>query len=111
MPVEPPVTSPRALAEAYAVLADGPARPIAGGTDLMVALTGELGEPPDRILDLWGLDELRGIALDGDTISLGALTTYTEIRRSALCRPTRRTRRARCVAGGRESSSRGRLPA
>ena len=86
MPVEPPVTSPRVLAEAYAVLADGPARPIAGGTDLMVALTGELGEPPDRILDLWGLDELRGIALDGDTISLGALTTYTEIRRSALCR-------------------------
>ena len=86
MPVEPPVTSPRALAEAYAVLADGPARSIAGGTDLMVALTGELGEPPDRILDLWGLEELRGIALDGDTISLGALTTYTEIRRSALCR-------------------------
>jgi CO/xanthine dehydrogenase FAD-binding subunit len=86
MPVEPPVTSPRALAEAYAVLADGAARPIAGGTDLMVALTGELGEPPDRILDLWGLEELRGIALDGDTISLGALTTYTEIRRSALCR-------------------------
>src|SRR6188474_3378216 len=86
MPVEPPVTSPRALTEAYAVLAGGPARPIAGGTDLMVALTGELGEPPDRVLDLWGLDELRGIALDGDTISLGALTTYTEIRRSALCR-------------------------
>ena len=86
MPVEPPVTSPRVLTDAYAILAEGPARPIAGGTDLMVALTGELGEPPERILDLWGLDELRGIALDGDTISLGALTTYTEIRRSALCR-------------------------
>src|SRR6186997_1144266 len=86
MPVEPPVTSPRALAEAYAVLADGPARPIAGGTDLMVALTGELGEPPDAILDLWGLDELRGIAIEGTSISLGALTTYTEIRRSGLCR-------------------------
>jgi CO/xanthine dehydrogenase FAD-binding subunit len=52
----------------------------------MVALTGEIGEPPERILDLWRLDELRGIAIDGDTISLGALTTYTEIRRSALCR-------------------------
>jgi xanthine dehydrogenase small subunit len=86
MPVEPPVTSPRALADAYAMLADGPARPIAGGTDLMVALTGELGQPPDRILDLWGLDELRGITLDGDTITLGALTTYTEIRRSDVCR-------------------------
>ncbi len=86
MPVEPPVTSPRALAEAYAILADGQARPIAGGTDLMVALTGELGEPPEALVDLWGLDELRGIAVEGDTVSLGALTTYTEIRRSALCR-------------------------
>jgi xanthine dehydrogenase small subunit len=86
MPVEPPVVSPRGLAEAYTILGDGPIRPIAGGTDLMVALTGELGEPPDRMLDLWRLDELRGIALEGDTISLGALTTYTEIRRSTLCR-------------------------
>jgi len=86
MPVEPPVTSPRDLADAYAQLTARPTRPIAGGTDLMVALTGELGEPPDRILDLWRLDELRGIAIDGDAISLGALTTYTDIRRSALCR-------------------------
>jgi CO/xanthine dehydrogenase FAD-binding subunit len=78
--------SPRALADAYATLASARARPIAGGTELMVALTGELGEPPDRILDLWGIDELRGIALDGHAITLGALTTYTDIRRSALCR-------------------------
>ena len=85
MPIEPPVVSPRGLAEAYAIMADAPARPIAGGTDLMVALTGELGEPPDRILDLWRLDELRGIAVEGDAISLGALTTYTEIRRSPVC--------------------------
>jgi xanthine dehydrogenase small subunit len=86
MAIEPPVSSPRDLAEAYATLAEAPARPIAGGTDLMVALTGELGEPPDRVVDLWRLDELRGIALDGDVVSLGALTTYTEIRRSAVCR-------------------------
>jgi CO/xanthine dehydrogenase FAD-binding subunit len=52
----------------------------------MVALTGELGDPPDRVLDLWRLDELRGISLDGDVVSLGALTTYTDIRRSAVCR-------------------------
>ena len=84
MPIEPPVSSPRDLAEAYLAL-DG-ARPIAGGTDLMVALTGELGEPPARIVDLWGLDDLRGIVLDGDAVVLGALTTYTEIRRSAVCR-------------------------
>jgi CO/xanthine dehydrogenase FAD-binding subunit len=83
--IEPPVDSPRSLSDAYALLAGGPARPIAGGTDLMVALSGELGEPPARVIDLWRLDELRGIALQGDTITLGALTTYTDIRWSALC--------------------------
>jgi CO/xanthine dehydrogenase FAD-binding subunit len=90
MPVEPPVVSPKDLPEAYAALVgepgELPARPIAGGTDLMVALTGELGEPPPRVVDLWGLDALRGIAVDGDALTIGALTTYTDIRRSALCR-------------------------
>ena len=62
MPVEPPVTSPASLADAYAAMAEAPvARPVAGGTDLLVALTGELGEPPARTVDLWRLDELRGI--------------------------------------------------
>jgi len=87
MPVEPPVVSPSSLVEAYVAMAEfPPARPIAGGTDLMVALTGELGEPPERIVDLWRLDELRGISADGEALTIGALTTYTEIRRSALCR-------------------------
>jgi CO/xanthine dehydrogenase FAD-binding subunit len=89
MPVEPPVTSPRDLEAAYAALAaappDAPARPIAGGTDLMVALTGELGEPPASLVDLWAVDALRGIGIDGGALSIGALTTYTEIRRSRLC--------------------------
>jgi xanthine dehydrogenase small subunit len=88
--IEPPVTSPRDLAGAYAALtggtAESPARPIAGGTDLMVALTGELGPPPASVVDLWAVDALRGISIDGGVLSLGALTTYTEIRRSALCR-------------------------
>src|SRR5206468_3549735 len=38
------------------------------------------------VIDLWAIDAMRGIAIDGDAISLGALTTYTDIRRSALCR-------------------------
>jgi CO/xanthine dehydrogenase FAD-binding subunit len=86
MPVEPPIELPRTLAEAYATLAAAPHRPIAGGTDVMVQITGELGPPPERMIDLWRLDDLRGIAVDGDALVLGALTTYTEIRRSALCR-------------------------
>ena len=105
MPPEPPVETPSSLADAYALLAlaswtadavdaaePGTAAatqqltPIAGGTDVMVRITGEIGEPPARLLDLWRLDELRGIASDGEAITLGALTTYTDIRRSAACR-------------------------
>jgi CO/xanthine dehydrogenase FAD-binding subunit len=90
MPVEPPIESPRSLADAYALLrgssADDQLTPIAGGTDVMVRITGEIGEPPARLLDLWRLDELRGIQADGDAITIGALTTYTEIRRSAPIR-------------------------
>ncbi|HEX6127702.1 MAG TPA: xanthine dehydrogenase family protein subunit M [Candidatus Limnocylindria bacterium] len=83
MPVEPPVVSPRTLDEAYAVLAALPHRPMAGGTDLLVQITGEIGEPPERVLDLWGLDELRGVGMDDGALAIGALTTYTQIRRSA----------------------------
>jgi CO/xanthine dehydrogenase FAD-binding subunit len=90
VPVEPPIETPRSLADAYAVLAGSSAEdvvtPIAGGTDVMVRITGEIGEPPRRMVDLSRLDELRGIAVDGDAVVLGALTTYTEIRRSGVCR-------------------------
>jgi CO/xanthine dehydrogenase FAD-binding subunit len=83
MPVEPPVISPRSLDEAFAALASAPHRAVAGGTDLLVQITGELGEPPERVIDLWHLNELRGIARDHNALVIGALTTYTEIRRSA----------------------------
>ena len=84
--VEPPSESPTRLEAAYALMADAtPAwRPLAGGTDLMVQMTGEIGEPPERVLDIWGLDELRGIAVERDALVIGALTTYTELRQSPL---------------------------
>jgi CO/xanthine dehydrogenase FAD-binding subunit len=85
--VEPPSESPARLQVAYELLADAdgpPWRPVAGGTDLMVQLTGELGEPPARMLDLWRLDELRGIGVESDALVIGALTTYTELRRAPL---------------------------
>ncbi len=90
MPVEPPIETPASLAEAYAILAGSTAddlvTPIAGGTDVMVRITGEIGEPPRRMVDLSRLGELRGISVDGDAVVLGALTTYTDIRRSSVCR-------------------------
>jgi CO/xanthine dehydrogenase FAD-binding subunit len=87
MPAEPPLTTPTSLSEAYALLgSDDGWRPIAGGTDLMVQITGELAAPPDRVLDLWRLNELRGITVADDAqLVLGALTTYTDIRRSDVC--------------------------
>jgi CO/xanthine dehydrogenase FAD-binding subunit len=86
MPVEPRLEVPRSLDEAFAILATGPHRPIAGGTDVMVQITGELGPAPDRMIDLWRLDELRGITFETGALTLGALTTYSEIRRSPVCR-------------------------
>jgi xanthine dehydrogenase small subunit len=91
VPAEPPIDTPGHLFEAYEVLATSlaagtPTTPIAGGTDVMVQITGELREPPVRMLDLSRIEALRGIALEQGSLVLGARTTYSEIRRSALCR-------------------------
>jgi xanthine dehydrogenase small subunit len=85
MPVEPPVVSPRTLAEAYAILAAAPHRPLAGGTDLLVQLTGEIGPAPERVVDLWRVEELRGVRVRDGALELGALTTYSQIRGSDAC--------------------------
>src|ERR1700686_4377252 len=54
-------------------------KPFAGGTDLMVLLAaGKLRQR--RFLSIWKLPELRGIAVTPTHITLGALTTYSEIR-------------------------------
>jgi CO/xanthine dehydrogenase FAD-binding subunit len=53
-------------------------KPFAGGTDLMVLL--EAGKlPHTNYLNIWNLSELRGIEVTDTQITLGALTTYTEI--------------------------------
>jgi carbon-monoxide dehydrogenase medium subunit len=86
MPLEPPIAVPARLADAYALLASGPHQPIAGGTDLMVRITGEIGDPPERLLDVSRLRELEGIGMEEGRLVIGARATYTDIRRSALCR-------------------------
>jgi xanthine dehydrogenase small subunit len=77
---------PRTVDDALLLLRDNPGTtPIAGGTDLYVALN--LGTlEGTRFLDLWALDELRQIR-DGDGIlSIGALASYSEIIRSRAVR-------------------------
>src|SRR5258708_31541191 len=72
--------APRDLADALAILAGEPGayRPLAGGTDVMVLFaSGKLAHT--RYFDLWGLRELRGIEVTDGAITMGALTTYTEV--------------------------------
>jgi len=75
------LVTPGSLGEALADLAAHPqARPFAGGTDLMVVL--EAGHlPPGRYVNLAKCAELSGVASTPDGgLTIGALTTYTEIR-------------------------------
>ena len=77
---------PRSLADAVKMLRDeGPLVPMAGCTDLYVALNfGTLR--PTRFLNLWNLDALRGIEARGQTLRIGALTTYTDLITSGVIR-------------------------
>ncbi|HKI91855.1 MAG TPA: FAD binding domain-containing protein [Gaiellaceae bacterium] len=75
---------PASVAEALALLAanDG-ARALAGGQTLISVMKARAASP-DALIDLNGLDELKGIELAGDgTLTIGAMTTYAEIVASA----------------------------
>jgi CO/xanthine dehydrogenase FAD-binding subunit len=77
------LVAPRDLAGALALVAEPGVRVLAGGTDVMVELAaGKL--PGGRFVDLWQVDELRGIAVTDEVVSLGALTTFTDVRTHAL---------------------------
>ena len=72
---------PQSLAEALSILGREPGvwRPLAGGTDLMVLY--EAGQLPYRkLMSIWSLAELKGIEADSDAVTIGAVTTYTEVR-------------------------------
>jgi xanthine dehydrogenase YagS FAD-binding subunit len=63
---------------AAGALADPRTSVIAGGTELLNWF--RLGiTAPDRVVDIGGLDELRGIAVHGDELRIGALATLNEI--------------------------------
>jgi len=74
------LVSPRSIDEALDLLADGSHnwKPFAGGTDLMVLL--EAGKlPHQHYVNIWNLEALRGIDVDETSVTLRALTTYTEV--------------------------------
>ncbi len=103
--------APRDLVAALERMAREPGawKPFAGGTDLMVLL--EAGKLPHRkFLSIWKLPELRGIEMTPEHVTIGALTTYTEVQRHKtlaqefplLCQAARET-------GGIATQNRGTL--
>ncbi|MGH9596241.1 MAG: FAD binding domain-containing protein [Edaphobacter sp.] len=77
--------APNSLDAVLQILADSPDHytPIAGGTELMVALgAGRLQSR--KLISLWNLEELRFIEITPDAIILGAGTTFTDIRKHAV---------------------------
>ena len=84
MPVTQVVT-PAGMDELAAALkaATPQTRLLAGGTDLVRAVR-RPGSEPDVIIDLTGLDELSYVRLDGETLRVGATTTFTELQSDPL---------------------------
>jgi CO/xanthine dehydrogenase FAD-binding subunit len=102
------LVTPPSLSEVLEELASHVgARPFAGGTDLMVLL--EAGTlPPGRYVNLAHCAELRGIVDGADDVWIGALTTYSDIRRSpVLQRDYPMLVAAACETGGVATQNRG----
>lgn len=81
------LVSPPTLSEALATIAKEPGvwRPFAGGTDLMVLLESDK-LAHKNYLNIRDLAELSGITATADYLTLGALTTYTEIQSDPILR-------------------------
>jgi CO/xanthine dehydrogenase FAD-binding subunit len=75
---------PRTLDEAVSALATGDFRILAGGTDFYPALGERV--PRDPVLDVSGLEELRGISCEEEEFRIGGLTTWSDIIRTPLPR-------------------------
>jgi aerobic carbon-monoxide dehydrogenase medium subunit len=87
LPREVGYARPSTVAEAIGLLAENDgARALAGGQTLVSVMKARAASP-DALVDLNGLDELRGIELGADGgLEIGAMTTYTEIIESTEAR-------------------------
>ncbi|HSE22996.1 MAG TPA: xanthine dehydrogenase family protein subunit M [Pyrinomonadaceae bacterium] len=79
------LVTPTSLDDALALIATDGWKPFAGGTDLMVLLeAGRLTH--QKYVNIWSLNELRGIEITPTSITLGALTTYSEVQANKVLR-------------------------
>ncbi|GAB4529664.1 MAG: xanthine dehydrogenase family protein subunit M [Roseibium sp.] len=71
---------PSSVAEAVAILANhgDEARPLSGGHSLIPMMKLRMAAP-EHLVDLGGIADLKGISMDGETITIGAMTTQHEL--------------------------------
>jgi carbon-monoxide dehydrogenase medium subunit len=76
---------PRSLEDAFAVLQrhGDAALPLAGGQSLLATLNMRLSAP-DLLVDIGGLDDLRGISAADGVVRIGALTRHCEVLESPI---------------------------
>src|SRR5882757_9886332 len=74
--------TPKTLDEAVLRLEIPGLQILSGGTDFYPALGDRIVQEP--VMDISGLEELRGISTEGDYIRLGGLTTWSDILRAPL---------------------------
>jgi CO/xanthine dehydrogenase FAD-binding subunit len=73
---------PKTLDQAVSLLASPGGQILAGGTDFYPALGERL--PPGCVVDITGLDEIRGVSFETGQIRIGGLTTWSEVIRAPL---------------------------
>jgi carbon-monoxide dehydrogenase medium subunit len=70
--------------EALAAMAANPdLKVIAGGHSLLPAMRLRLAQPP-ALLDVFGVEEMKGIRREGNVFVVGAMTTHAQVLRSEL---------------------------
>jgi len=78
--------APRRIEDALEILAtDEMARPLAGGQSLIPTMNFRIAAP-SRLVDLARIDALKGLAIEGDVIRVGAMTRQRDLEQAAEVR-------------------------
>jgi CO/xanthine dehydrogenase FAD-binding subunit len=96
---------PKTLDAALHVLAQDGGQILSGGTDFFPALGDR--PAPDRVIDISGLAEIKGIAVEADHIRIGGLTTWSQLVATPLPRCFDALKSAAREIGGIQIQNRG----
>ena len=96
---------PKTLDAALHVLAQDGGQILSGGTDFFPALGDR--PAPERVIDISGLSEIKGIAVEADHIRIGGLTTWSQLVATPLPRCFDGLKSAAREIGGIQIQNRG----